>query len=123
MATKITLLLILAFTTFCALGQDKIPNGYITAPTLSITGDFDGDVKPDILTQFIADSTGHPVKYIEDIAGKTWDDYVYNFGNKGNYTAITLTAVPIPLSLSMHRVCTCWLTWATSTKPKATKLL
>ena len=60
-------LLIIAFCSFCALGQDKTPDGYALAPALSITGDFDGDGKQDTLSQFATDSLGNTVKHIIEL--------------------------------------------------------
>lgn len=48
-------------------------NKYKIHDTLSITGDFDGDGKQDVLTSFIADSTGQPVKQILDGMTNEWD--------------------------------------------------
>ncbi|KGO94226.1 hypothetical protein [Flavobacterium subsaxonicum] len=88
MATKITLLLVLAFTTFCASGQDKIPDGYRLAPTLSITGDFNGDGKPDTLAQFVTDSLGKPLKYI--VEAGTYEEDIILYSKLGYQNTFTL---------------------------------
>jgi len=88
MATKITLLLVLAFTTFCASGQDKIPDGYRLAPTLSITGDFNGDGKPDTLSQFVTDSLGKPLTYI--VEAGTYEEDIILYSKLGYQNTFTL---------------------------------
>ncbi|MES2487787.1 MAG: hypothetical protein V4581_17805 [Bacteroidota bacterium] len=73
-----------------AHSQDTPPIGYYTAPTYSITGDFDGDGKQDTLNQFITDSMGNRLQYMEEIESETWSDYVYNFADKGYRTSIAI---------------------------------
>jgi hypothetical protein len=76
--------------TFSASAQQETPEGYFTAPTFSITGDFDGDGKQDTLNQFITDSLGNTVQYMKEIDTETWDEYVYTFATYGYMTGIAL---------------------------------
>jgi hypothetical protein len=71
--------------TFLATAQNKIPAGYRPAPTLAISGDFDGNGTPDTLEQFIADSLGSRLDYIIDADVERWDreDYSNAFNLNG----------------------------------------
>jgi len=68
---------------------------YLPVRTLSITGDFDGDGKQDILYQFLADSTGHRVEKIPAFENETWEEIVDYYGRRGYYTALSVKRNPI----------------------------
>lgn len=81
-------------TVLSASAQKKAPNGYLDAPALTITGDFDGDGTQDTFSQFITDSLGNKLDYIiEPDWEKTPQPY---FGYDYN-TAYTLNGKPCPM--------------------------
>ena len=81
--------------TFSVLAQKKPPKGFQEAPSLSITGDFDGDGKHDTLSQFITDSIGNPVDYIIELDEQTEGYYPMMLSDKYGYRgAITLNGRP-----------------------------
>jgi len=65
---------------------------YSTANTLTITGDFDGDGKQDILNQLLADSTGRPIDKVRD--HETWEETVNYYSKQGYYTAVVINHKP-----------------------------
>jgi len=67
---------------------------YLPVSTLSITGDFDGDGKQDILYQFLADSTGNRVEKIPEFENETWEEIVDYYAQRGYYTALSVKRNP-----------------------------
>jgi len=67
---------------------------YLPVSTLSITGDFDGDGKQDILNQFLADSTGRRVNKVPAFENETWEEVVNYYNRRGYYAALTVKNNP-----------------------------
>lgn len=85
---KFPVAIIFAFLfAFSALAQKKAPDGYTDAPTLTITGDFDGDGKQDTFTQFVADSLGNKLDYILDTGD--WDTTIPLYDSMHYYNEFT----------------------------------
>lgn len=67
---------------------------YLPVSTLSITGDFDGDGKQDILNQFLADSTGRRVDKIPAFENETWEEVVDYYSKRDYYTSVSVQKKP-----------------------------
>jgi len=70
---KHLLTLILLLLSLAAQSQ-QAPDGYFNAPTLTITGDFNGDGITERLIQDMADSTGTAVKYLRETPAEIEND-------------------------------------------------
>jgi len=66
-------------------------NSKLTSPeTISVQGDFDGDGKQNILSQFLADSTGRKVEKLPLFEKETWEEIVDYYSRHGYYTALVM---------------------------------
>ena len=77
---------------FTIRAQKAPPEGYEHAPSLSITGDFDGDSKSDTFSQFVTDSLGNKLNFITALA--TWDENLSTYDRLNYQNAFTLNNKP-----------------------------
>ncbi|KOS07771.1 hypothetical protein AM493_18220 [Flavobacterium akiainvivens] len=81
---------LLILFSLAAHSQDNLVYEYAEATEFSADCDFNGDGKPDTLTQFIADSLGMKITEYRYPVIQSWDLYVNNYSTMGYQTIISL---------------------------------
>lgn len=80
------------------VGNCQPTQSYVPAPSLSVTGDFDGDGKPDTLSQFVTDSLGNQLETV--LISDDLDEYNSMPYKMGYHSVVTLNgkATPLPVT-------------------------